>query len=64
MKPNAPHYWTVTLYGVAEPIAPRHSTSAFVGDIDGVLGHADEQESQVDFDVQQFVITRGAKAND
>lgn len=64
MKPNIPHHWTVSLFCIAGPDQKnlRHSTTVFVGGIDDVLGYADEQESEVNFEVEQFVITRGPAA--
>jgi hypothetical protein len=59
MKPNDPHHWTVALYGEAGTDA--ESVTAYVGDIEGALSCADEQESEVEFEVARFVITRGAK---
>ena len=63
MKPNDPHHWTITLHGKFEPGKKRIEQIEVVEDIEGALGRADELESCVDFEVLQFVITRGAKAN-
>lgn len=73
MKPNDQYRWTITLYSPSstkpraddstEPVKPMDvSQITHVGDVQSVLGAADEQEDQVDFEVGQFVITRGEKA--
>ena len=63
MKPNEPHHWTITLLGKFEPGKKRIEQIEVIEDIEGALQQADELESAVDFDVLQFVITRGAKAS-
>jgi hypothetical protein len=62
MKPNKPHYWTITLHGKHEPGKKRIEQVDFIGTCDSVLARADEFECEVDFDVLQFVITRGKRA--
>lgn len=65
MKPNDPHHWKVALCPAPASTGPIRKPKfyEFTGDIEGVLGFADEMESEVDFEVQQYVITRGRKAN-
>jgi hypothetical protein len=64
MKSNDPYHWTVALCPATESAGPLRKPKlfAYTGDIEGVFQAADEGESEVDFQVQQFVITRGAKA--
>lgn len=62
MKPNDPHHWTITLYGESEKGRAPHEVENMTGTIEEALRHADEMESGVDFEVHQFVITRGAPA--
>lgn len=65
MKPNDPYIWKITLCPATESSGPTHRPKMFefTGDIEGALNAANEMESEVDFEVQQFVITRGLKAN-
>lgn len=60
MKPNAPHIWSITLSGRVHQGRQRIETVDFIGTLDEALGRADEFESNVPFEVEQFVITRGA----
>lgn len=61
MKSNRESYWKITLYGVAAPVAPRHSTIHMHGDIEAACVAADEHECEVDFEVQDIVIHRLAQ---
>ena len=70
MKANLRHKWTIYLFGA--PIdgifwlaknpdgTPQHARIKFTGTIDEVLAEADEQDSEVDWDVHQIIITRSA----
>lgn len=64
-KPNLPHFWKVALCPATTSKGPMHRPKLFefVGEIQGVLNFADEMESGVDFEVQQFIITRGRRKN-
>ncbi len=64
MKPNDPHHWRIELCPATTPSGPMRSTKifGFVGTVDEVLAEADELESEVGWEVQQFIITRGLKA--
>lgn len=62
MKPNKPCEWAITVYGKAAKERPMHRTERFEGTIGGALGFADELESEVDFEVYQFVITRAPQS--
>ena len=62
MKPNNPHHWTITLHGKRTPGRKHTEQIECIGDIEDALQRADELESAVEFDVIQFVITRGPSA--
>jgi hypothetical protein len=58
MKPNEPQDWIISLYGAAARQLVGKSVMSFRGTLDEALGAADEMESEVDFEVTQFVIRR------
>lgn len=64
MKPNEPQKWIVTLYGATgwhgANDRPGHAKIEITGDIEAALQAADELESEVDFEVHRFVISRAA----
>lgn len=62
MKPNDPHHWTITVHGKPQPRRRHIEQIECIGDIEHALQRADELESNVEFEVIQFVITRGAPA--
>lgn len=62
MKPNKPHYWTITLSGKFEPGKKRIEQIEIIGDIEAAMQHADELECAVDFEVLRFEIVRGNPA--
>jgi len=57
MKGNAPHHWTICLFG-----ARASCVEPFVGRLDEALAAADELESSVSFTVLRFEVIRGARA--
>lgn len=63
MKPNEPHNWTIALYGVDATRHKNFRQELAVGDIEAALGAANELESEVDFEVVQYVIRRHEKVN-
>ena len=63
MKQNDPHRWTVALYGEGATSQRNFRQETVVGDIQTALNTADELESEVDFEVLQYVIRRHELAN-
>jgi len=61
MKPNDAHHWTITCIGYSKCGKQLVKSTEFAGTVDGVMGYADEFESEVEFEVLQFQITRGLK---
>jgi hypothetical protein len=57
-KPNGLHRWAVEVRSLPKPAFGELAQEGVYGTIGDALRTADELDSEVDFEVQQFIITR------